>query len=344
MAYDFPNSPALGQVFQGYTYDGEKWISTSSASNASALTKKNYIINGAMMVSQENGSTALTVSGSYPADMFRFDIVGGAISAAQVASLTPAGSPNRVRITVTTPNASPAAGDYCLLGTNVEGLRAADLKSGTAVAKIITVQFGVKAPAGAYCMSLHNAANNRTYLAEYVIASGEANTDVVKSVTLTLDTTGTWAADNTIGLMVTWGLVTGSTYRGVLGWQAGNFFSTTNQFNFMATGGNVFELFDVSLTEGTDAPPFVVPDLISELAACQRYFLSLNPVIFFPVSGFTYNTIVFPTTMRATPAVTALPDSGMTGCTFQASRTSMFQNAGGTGALSGGTAKINARV
>ena len=39
-----------------------------------------------------------------------------------------------------------------------------------------------------------------------------------------------------------------------------------------ATAGNIFELFDVSLTEGTVAPPFQVPDYASELALCQRYF------------------------------------------------------------------------
>jgi hypothetical protein len=40
----------------------------------------------------------------------------------------------------------------------------------------------------------------------------------------------------------------------------------------MGTLGNVFHLFDVSLTEGTVAPPFVVPDYASELTLCQRYY------------------------------------------------------------------------
>ena len=38
------------------------------------------------------------------------------------------------------------------------------------------------------------------------------------------------------------------------------FYATANQFNFMGTINNVFELFDVSLTEGTVAPPFQLPD------------------------------------------------------------------------------------
>ena len=45
----------------------------------------------------------------------------------------------------------------------------------------------------------------------------------------------------------------------------------------MGTVGNVFELFDVSLTEGSVAPPFQVPDYASELALCQRYYRIVIP-------------------------------------------------------------------
>ena len=153
---------------------------------------------------------------------------------------------------------------------------------------MVTIQFGVKAPAGTYCVALRNAATNRSYIAEYVIAAGEANTDTVKSVTVQLDTTGTWATDNTVGLYIGWALMIGPTYQSTAGsWQAGNFQATPNQFNFMGTGGNVFDLFDVSLTEGTTAPPFQVPDYASELLTCQRYFEKWSCV---PSSG-QYNIV-----------------------------------------------------
>ena len=32
MAYDFPNAPTVGQLYQGYIYDGEKWIATTTPS------------------------------------------------------------------------------------------------------------------------------------------------------------------------------------------------------------------------------------------------------------------------------------------------------------------------
>jgi hypothetical protein len=37
MAFDFPNSPTVGQVFQGYTYDGEKWLMTLATPNTSGV-------------------------------------------------------------------------------------------------------------------------------------------------------------------------------------------------------------------------------------------------------------------------------------------------------------------
>lgn len=33
MAYDFPSSPTIGQIFQGWTWDGEKWLQTLATPN-----------------------------------------------------------------------------------------------------------------------------------------------------------------------------------------------------------------------------------------------------------------------------------------------------------------------
>ena len=329
MAINFPDSPTNGQTHLGYVYDGEKWQSLSSSTigavrydavqgltaNQQAqgrsnigVTKKNYIVNGAMMVSQENGATAVTLANTYPVDQFVINFTGttGVVSAAQVASPTAGGSPNRLRITVTTPDASLGAGDLFHVSTNLEGLRVSDLKAGTAFAKTITIQFGVKAPAGTYCVTIRNGAtSNRSYTAEYVIAAGEANADVVKSVTLTLDTTGTWVTDNTASFNISWPLMCGSTFQLAANtWTAGNLIATSSQFNFMGTINNVFELFDVSLTEGSTAPPFVVPDYASELAACQRYYQKYVGVL---VSGYgaaganQFDTYLIRPSMRTTP-------------------------------------------
>ncbi|WP_439357763.1 hypothetical protein [Bradyrhizobium sp. DASA03007] len=283
--------------------------------------RKNYIINGAMMLSQENGTTVGTANGYFPVDQFYAAFSNsGTISMAQVASATPAGSPNRLRVTVTAADASVASGDFLNITQPVEGLRIADLKSGSATPKTVVLQFGVKAPAGTYCVAFRNGAPNRSYVGEYTISAGEANTDVVKTINLTLDNTGTWAIDNTAGVYLSWSLMAGSTYQTPAGvWTAGNFLASANQFNFMGTNGNVFELFDVGLYEGTTAPAFQVPDPVIELLLCQRYFCSdfaintppadnIQTQKFFGSAvnsaGLASQKLKFPVTMRAAPTMT----------------------------------------
>jgi hypothetical protein len=339
MGINFPDTPVLNQLhpipllpgLPQYRWDGEKWVTATSIdmpgtvrydtaqtltasqkaqarSNIDAL-KKNYIINGAMMVSQENGTTAGTAVGYYPVDMFSYSASAptAVISTSQITSGTPAGSPNRLRLTVTTADVTVNAGDISSIQHAIEGFRYADLfVSGS---KTITLQFGVKAPAGTYCVSFRNASTNRSYVAEYVIAAGEANTSVMKSVTLATDATGTWAFDNTAGVYINWTLQGGTTYQTAAGgWAAGNFMASPNQFNFLGTNGNIFELFDVGLYEGPAAPVFQVPDYPSELALCQRYlYAPLGGSAGY--SGFVVSATIariavpFRTIMRAVPTL-----------------------------------------
>lgn len=260
------------------------------------VQKKNYIINGGMQVSQENGSTAGSITAYYAVDQFALQFVNstGVVTAAQVASATPGGSPNRFRVTVTTADAAVAASDLYGINQRIEGARIADLKAGTASAKQITIQFGVKGPAGTYCVALRNSGAARSYIAEYTIAGGETNTDVVKSVTLTMDTAGTWVTDNTTGIDLWFGLMCGSTFQTTAGiWTAGNFVGSANQFNLLGTNGNVFELFDVGLYEGAVAPAFQLPEFASELVLCQRYFEASGKGPAVPLcSAYAYNTTV----------------------------------------------------
>jgi hypothetical protein len=260
------------------------------AAIAGNVTKKNYIINGAMQVSQENGGTTGTTSGFYAVDGFNSAYgYGGVATFGQAQNITPGNSTHRVRVTVTTADAAVAAADYYSISQKIEGLRIADLRFGTASAKSVTLRFGVKAPAGTYCVAFYNSAGDRTRVTEYVIAAGEANTDVLRTITIPGDTAGTWLQTNGIGMTVIWTLMSGTTYQATKDvWNTTNTFGTAAQFNFFGTNGNVFELFDVGLYEGTTAPPFLVPDYASELALCQRYFeksTELGTVLFNSLTG-----------------------------------------------------------
>lgn len=283
---------------------------------ADALGKdvfKNYIINGAMMISQENPLTALTASATFPVDQFAmFFTNAGTQTAVQVASATPGGSPNRLRITATAADASVAVGDFLIINHLIEGLRVADLRSGSASAKTITLQFGCKGPAGTYCVSIRNSAATRCYVAEYTISAPEANTDVVKSVTIALDQTGTWLVDTGTGFNIAWTLMAGTSLQQAAGsWTGANMLASANQFNFMGTISNVFELFDVSLTVGTVAPAFVVPDYTLELNACMRYYEKAGFDLEMPVtSGQDYGHAgYFSIPFRATPTLAAADSS-----------------------------------
>jgi hypothetical protein len=217
--------------------------------------QKNYIINGGMQISQENGANAGTTSGYYAADQWLMDLSlsGGAVSFGQVTSRTPLGSPNRLRVTVTTAQASIGAG-YCIIRQPLEGARIADLLGGTATAKTIVAQFGVKGPAGTYQAGIPAGDFGITVNGTFTISAGEANTDVYKTIILQLPTSGNY----------TTGSAAGAHFQVVL--------AQNTQFNLIGTNGNVFELFDVGVYEGTTAPAFQLPDLVSELQLCRRYW------------------------------------------------------------------------
>jgi len=309
MALDFPNAPTLGQVYNGYTWDNEKWVAGGVISTPPGNAKKNYIVNGAMQISQENSTTPVAV-GAYPVDMFCSASAGtpAGLNLRQQASPTPGGSPYRLRLTVTTGDSGIAPGDVLFFYTRIEGSRMSDLKFGTAAAKTITIQFGTNVKAGTYYVAVVNGSNNRGYTTSYTVTAGEALTDVVKSVTIPGDVTGTWATDNTTGLEIRWMLMAGTSYIHTANtWLAQQVWAGAG-VNTIGITGNTIDLFDVSLTEGTVAPSYQLPEIASELAACRRYWQSSNAVCGqFDSSGTNCYTI-YPFAggdMRTSPSLVA---------------------------------------
>lgn len=240
--------------------------------------RRNRIVNHDMRVSQENGTTSGTTNGYYAVDQWATYRVtsAGTITSAQAASVTPAGSPNRYRVTITTADASLAAGEYLTITQNLEGSNVADLQYGGSSAKNIVLRFGFKGPAGTYAVHLGNSAANRSYVALFTIAAPDANTDTVQTISIAGDTTGTWlTADGVIGLTLDIVLACGSTFQGSTGWQAGNILGTSGVSNSMGTGSAVFELFDVGLRLDPDAAgvygQYEVGD-VDAVYQSERYF------------------------------------------------------------------------
>lgn len=212
--------------------------------------RRNRIVNSDMRVSQENGTTSGTSNGYYPVDQWaQYRVTSaGTLTVQQVASVTPAGSPNRLRATVTVADAALAAGEYWTLTQNLEGSNVADFRYGSSAAKNSVLRFGFKGPAGTYAVALHNSGATRSYVALFTITSGEANTDTVQTISIAGDQSGTWlTADGVIGITLDIVLACGSTFQGATGWQAGNILGTSAVSNGMASAGAIFELFDVGL-------------------------------------------------------------------------------------------------
>jgi hypothetical protein len=262
---------ANGAISAG-AFNAAQWTLVTGAQQ-----KRNYIINGGMMVSELNGQVAGTQSGYYVADQFYvgFTLSVGAISTVNVVqSSSISGSPNRIRCQCTTINASPAAGDQLGFTHKIEGLRTADLQWGTASAKTIIIQFTCRSSvAGTYPLAVRNATGTRSYVGQYTIAAGEVNTEVVKSVVIPGDVTGSWPTDTGTSFLLNWMLMCGSTLQGTPNvWSSANVVGFSGNANLMTVANNFFDLMDVGLYQGTTAPPFQVPEYDVELAHCQRYW------------------------------------------------------------------------
>lgn len=281
-------------------------------------SRRNRIVNGDMRVSQENGTTAGTGNGRYPVDQWAqyFVTSAGVLTVAQVASPTPAGSPNRLRATVTTADASLAAGEYWTLTQNLEGSNVADFQYGGASAKDAVLRFGFKGPAGTYAVHLGNSADDRSFVALFTIDVGEANTETVQEIAIPGDTTGTWlTADGVIGITLDIVLACGSTFQGATGWQAGNVLGTSAVSNGMGTGSAVFELFDVGLKLDPDATGVYGQYEVGETDAVfrpERYFVRAKGVArgFASAGGQAANTPVYFRVLMAKDPTLTLTSSG----------------------------------
>jgi hypothetical protein len=217
--------------------------------------RRNRVVNGDKLVSQENLQTSGTTNGRYISDQnaMYFVTSAGVFTGVNVLTLSPAGG-YRDRIAITTADASLAAGEFLTYSQNLEGSNVRDLKWGTADAVDAVARIGFKGPAGTYAYRLGNSAANRSYVALFTITGGEANTDVVREFAIPGDTTGTWLnTDGVIGITRDIVLACGSTFQGVAGWQAGNILGTSGVSNGMGTGAAVFEFFDEGFKADPDA-------------------------------------------------------------------------------------------
>jgi hypothetical protein len=273
---------------------------------------KNRIINGAMPVSQYYGSTDTAVTGStqYMIDRWRsIEITDGAMSVQQSTTST-AGFNNSMKFTVTTADASLAAGQLCGFNQFIEGFNVADFGWGTASAATVTLSFWVRSSlTGTFAGAFRNSATNRTYIFTYTISV--ADTFEYKTITVAGDTSGTWLTTNGAGIDVIFSLGTGTNYQGTAGsWQASDAFNTSGAVSVIGTLSATFYITGVQLEKGSTATSFDYRPYGTELALCQRYyelgsFISATAIN----TGGIYPTIPFKVTKRVAAASTTVTNN-----------------------------------
>jgi len=245
--------------------------------SASSMGFKNRIINGAMVIDQRNAGASVTPTASaYTLDRWLAVLTQASKFSVQqnAGSITPpVGFTNYLGITSTSAY-SVLTGDTFIISQPIEGFNFADLAFGTASASAVTLSFRVYSSlTGTFGGALINSAANRSYLFSYSIPT--ANTWTTISVTIAGDTSGTWLTTNGIGIVVRFGLGSGSTFSGTAGaWGAGNLVQPTGTVSVVGTNGATFYITGVQLEKGSTATSFDYRPYGTELALCQRYFIS----------------------------------------------------------------------
>jgi len=234
---------------------------------------RNRIINGAMVIDQRNAGASVTpTNGQYLVDRWQ-GWVGATASkyTAQQSSTVPAGFVNSLKFTSSSAF-TPASGDLYGFTQIIEGYNVADLNWGTANAKTVTLSFWVNSSvSGQFGGSFYNDAQTRFYPFSYTITS--ANTWQQISITIAGDTSGTWLTTNGRGIIVTFGLATGSTYQGTAGsWGSTQYYNSTGSTNLLGTNGATFYITGVQLEVGSTATSFDYRPYTTELNLCYRYF------------------------------------------------------------------------
>ena len=289
-------------------------FATSSLGAGNASIMKNRIINGAMVIDQRNAGASVTPSSSYTLDRWAFyNSQASKVTVQQNAnSVTPpAGFSNYIGVTSSS-SYSITSTDYFELAQQIEGYNTADLAWGTADAKTVTVSFWVRSSlTGTFGAVLGNlSGTRRTYPFTYTINS--ANTWEYKTATIAGCTDGTWATNNTCGIIIRFGLGIGSTYSTTPNvWATSNYDGVTGATSLVGTNGATWYLTGVQLEVGSSATGYEYRQYGQELALCQRYYYNYANGTYSQIgSGGFYTAgqwecqVYFPVSMRTTPSAT----------------------------------------
>ncbi len=276
------------------------------------LTHKNLIINGKFQIFQRATSATNPGGGYDTADRWRSSQNSGGLGNynAEQSTDTPVGFANSYKLTNTSAT-TQSANVSAYFEQYFEGQNVQHLNYGSSSAVKLTASFHVKSSVtGIYGCFLGDGESGKSNVQTYTINS--ANTWEKKVVTFNGDTQTALANDSSKELAIGFVLGAGTSYQtsSTNTWASGGKLSTSSQTQWKETNGATFFLTGVQLEVGDTATPFEHRSFGDELARCQRYYVQQRVDIQTPAGGSMIVPIYFPTTMRATPAVSAVSAGG----------------------------------
>jgi hypothetical protein len=245
----------------------------NDAYDAGALSNRNFIINGAMAISQRNGTSVISPapSGYGSADRFATYKSGAGTFSIQQSTDSPSGFINSIKATVTSAS-TPSGTNYYHIQHTIEGQNFASLAQGTSDAKTFTLSFYVKSSiTGTFSGSFRDSTPSISYVFEYTVNS--ANTWERKTITVDGASSGTFLTNNGAGAYLAFSLGQGTTYGSstVGSWHSGNYHGSSSETKFIANAGATLQITGVQVEVGDTATPFEHRSYGDELAKCQRY-------------------------------------------------------------------------
>lgn len=303
----------------------------SSALLPSGLGFRNMVINGAMVVDQRySGASVTPTATQYVVDRWEYQTsVASKMTVGQNlnSATPPAGFSKYLGVqTGAAANVTVGGADFYCINHKIEGFSTAQLAWGTASAKPAVLSFWVRSSVtGTHGIAFRNGNNTRSYPVTYTISA--ANTWEYKTLQIPGDTTGTWATDNTNGVIITFSLGMGSGFSGPAGvWAGANYAAPNGAVKVVETNNATFQLTGVQLEQNVQPTTFEQRPISVELLMCKRYFWRCVDPAGVGVNDSnircTRTLIPFHTEMRAAP-------------TSVVSGTLNFWNGGVTGTATG---------
>ena len=298
--------------------DGNTTSINGVTPNANNVVGKNLIINGAMQIAQRGTSTTgVTTNGYLACDRFFFYTDTMGTWTGEQSTDAPDEFANSFKLSCTTADASPAAGDRAILQYRMEGQFLQHLAKGTTSAKKVTLSFWIKSnKTGNMQVNLYDNTNDR-FVSGTVTINSSATWEK-KTITFVGDTVSNIANDNSNALLIEWWFDSGTTWSSGTSpttWQS-NSAADRNANGTLALAdstSNYINITGVQLEVGESATEFEHRPYGIELQLCQRYFEKLNGIVYgsyIGSFGASYATWFFSTEKRTAPTMNFAGSTG----------------------------------